>query len=67
MPKKIRELTAALRAAGFRLDRQKGSHRQYVHERFRGVVTLSGGDGDDAKRYQENQVAEAIAKASKPD
>lgn len=61
MPRKIRELIADLRKAGFGLDRQKGSHRQFKHPSFQGVITLSGGEGDDAKTYQERQVAKAIA------
>lgn len=61
MPRKIRELITELRKAGFTLDRQKGSHRQFKHPSFQGVITLSGGEGDDAKAYQERQVAKAIA------
>lgn len=61
MPRKIRELISDLRRAGFALDRQKGSHRQFKHPSFQGIITLSGGEGDDAKTYQERQVAKAIA------
>ena len=61
MPRKIRELIADLRKAGFTLDRQKGSHRQFKHPSFPGIITLSGGEGDDAKTYQERQVTKAIA------
>lgn len=61
MPRKIRELISDLRRAGFALDRQKGPHRQFKHPSFQGVITLSGGEGDDAKTYQERQVAKAIA------
>ncbi len=48
--------------AGF-LDRGgKGSHRNFSHPS--GVrVTLSGRAGDDAKRYQEQEVAQGIAAA----
>ncbi len=60
MPRKIRQLVADLRAAGFSLDRQKGSHRQFKHPDFPGVVPLSGAEGGDAKNYQERQVAKAI-------
>jgi hypothetical protein len=42
LPRKIRELEAELRRAGFIL------------------LVMSGSGGDDAKRYQEAQVAEAI-------
>jgi predicted RNA binding protein YcfA (HicA-like mRNA interferase family) len=38
----------------------KGSHRKFTHEKFAGAVTVSGQDGDDAKRYQEKQVERAI-------
>jgi predicted RNA binding protein YcfA (HicA-like mRNA interferase family) len=66
MPKKIRQLIADLKGAGFTLDREKGSHRQFKHRNFGGVVTLSGGEGDDARRYQEKQVAEAVAQSKRP-
>ncbi|OYU42696.1 MAG: hypothetical protein CFE44_22550 [Burkholderiales bacterium PBB4] len=61
MPRKIRELISELRKAGFALDRQKGSHRQFKHPSFQGIITLSGAEGDDVKTYQERQVAKAIA------
>jgi len=61
VPRKIRELISDLRKAGFALDRQKGSHRQFKHPAFQGVITLSGGEGDDSKTYQERQVTKAIA------
>ena len=60
MPRKVRQLIADLKKAGF-VDRGgKGSHRNFTHAR--GVrVTLSGGPGDDAKHYQERDVARALA------
>ena len=61
MPRKIRELISELRKAGFALDRQKGSHRQFKHPSFPGIITLSGAEGDDVRPYQERQVAKAIA------
>ncbi|MEO1497779.1 MAG: type II toxin-antitoxin system HicA family toxin [Planctomycetota bacterium] len=53
MPRKVRELVGELRAAGFELvaGAGKGSHRKLVHPKYAGAVTLSGRDGDDAKRY----------------
>ncbi|MFM2198992.1 MAG: hypothetical protein RLZZ505_2424 [Verrucomicrobiota bacterium] len=63
MPKKIRDLLKDLRAAGFSIDRQKGSHRQFKHPKVNGVITVSGAEGDDAKTYQERQIAEVIAKS----
>ena len=67
MPRKIRQLITDLRQAGFTLDRQKGSHRQFKHDSFKGVITLSGSEGDDAKSYQERQIAKAIAQANATD
>jgi predicted RNA binding protein YcfA (HicA-like mRNA interferase family) len=61
MPRKIRELITELRKAGFTLDRQKGSHRQFKHPTFPGTITVSGGESDDAKTYQERQTTKAIA------
>lgn len=67
MPRRIRDLISDLRKAGFALDRQKGSHPQFKHPSFQGIITLSGGEGDDAKTYQERQVTKAIADSkSKP-
>ena len=65
MPRKIRDLLKDLRQAGFVMDRQKGSHRQFKHPNLPGVITVAGAEGDDAKTYQERQIAEVIAK-SKP-
>jgi predicted RNA binding protein YcfA (HicA-like mRNA interferase family) len=65
MPRKVRELIADLRQAGFFLDRQKGSHRQFKHPSVGGVVPLSGAEGDDAHIYQERQVAKAIEQSRK--
>ncbi|MFA5256654.1 MAG: type II toxin-antitoxin system HicA family toxin [Opitutales bacterium] len=62
MPKKIRELVSMLTKAGF-IDRGgKGSHRNFQHPK--GIrVTLSGGQGDDAKPYQEKEVKRSIEEA----
>lgn len=65
MPRKIRDLLKDLRQAGFVMDRQKGSHRQFKYPNLPGVITVAGAEGDDAKTYQERQIAEVIAK-SKP-
>lgn len=64
MPRKIRELIRDLRSAGFEQisGAGKGSHRKFVHDRYRGAVTLSGKDGADAKSYQERQIKAAIEK-----
>ncbi|MFZ4397069.1 MAG: type II toxin-antitoxin system HicA family toxin [Kiritimatiellia bacterium] len=62
MPRKVRELLRDLERAGFVSRGGKGSHRNYQHPR--GVrITISGGLGDDAKRYQEQDTATALQKA----
>jgi len=61
VPKKVRELKAMLRKAGFRWRPGKGSHTIWEHPLAEKSVTLAGQDGQDAKRYMEAQVAEQIA------
>ena len=39
---KIRDAIRLLEAAGWRLDRIKGSHRQYRHAQKPGCVTVAG-------------------------
>ena len=52
----MRDLTAA----GFENRGGKGSHRNFRHPN--GVnITISGGAGNDAKRYQVRDVKRAIA------
>ena len=61
MPKKIRELKAMLRKAGFMERTAKGSHKFFTHPSAPGLaVSIPGNDGDDAKRYLEKQVRLAI-------
>ena len=64
MPKKIRDLKAMLRQAGWQLvPGGKGSHSKWQHDAVHRVVILSGNDGDDAKKYQEKDVAHAVREA----
>lgn len=42
MPTKVKELVALIQADGWRLVRQKGSHRQYHHPSKPGTVTVAG-------------------------
>ena len=49
-----------LERAGFVNRGGKGSHRNFVHERCRRPVTISGGLGEDAKQYQIRSVRMAI-------
>jgi predicted RNA binding protein YcfA (HicA-like mRNA interferase family) len=60
MPRKIRELVRDLVKAGFEERSGKGSHRNYSHPLVAKVVTISGRDGDDARRHLEKTVQEAI-------
>lgn len=65
MPKKIRELKAMLRRAGFEQvpGAGKGSHTKWRHRNIARKITLAGGDGDDAKKYQEKDVNNAVQEA----
>ncbi len=65
MPKKIRELKAMLRGAGWEQvpGGGKGSHTKWRHRNVSRVVTLSGKDGQDAKPYQERDVKAAVEEA----
>jgi predicted RNA binding protein YcfA (HicA-like mRNA interferase family) len=59
MPRKVRELVRDLERAGFVNRGGRGSHRNYLHPR--GIrITISGGLGDDAKRYQERDTEKAL-------
>jgi predicted RNA binding protein YcfA (HicA-like mRNA interferase family) len=61
MPKKIRQLKAMLRRAGFTRRPGKGSHTVWTHPRTPGKsVTVAGQDGDDAKPYLEKEVRDVI-------
>ena len=61
MARKIRQLVSELEKAGFtRIHGGKGSHRKFIHPKFRGFVLISGHEGDDAQPYQENQVRNAL-------
>lgn len=60
MPKKIRELKALLLKAGFTFRSGKGSHTVWSHPLLSYSLTLSGKDGSDADRYQENDVSKAL-------
>jgi predicted RNA binding protein YcfA (HicA-like mRNA interferase family) len=62
MPKKVRELKAMLRNAGFFVKPGKGSHTVWGHRALTAKIVISGGDGDDAHRYQERDVREILRK-----
>jgi predicted RNA binding protein YcfA (HicA-like mRNA interferase family) len=61
MPKKIRELKAMLKKAGFQSRLGKGSHTVWTHSRLpKKRITIAGNDGNDAKPYLEKHVESAI-------
>ena len=62
MPRKIRELAKDLWDAGFAIVPAggKGSHRKFTHPDYLGPVTLSGQDGDDAKKKQVKHAIEEV-------
>ena len=53
---KFREILKIIENDGWRLDRQKGSHRQYKHPFKRGIVTLAGHPGDDVRSGTLNSI-----------
>ncbi len=62
MPKKIRELKAILRKAGFSSRPGKGSHTVWEYPGLVATFTLAGNDGDDARPYQEKKVRQILEK-----
>jgi predicted RNA binding protein YcfA (HicA-like mRNA interferase family) len=65
MPKKVRDLKSILLSAGWIevSGGGKGSHTKWTHPRVARKVTLSGKDGNDAVRYQERDIARAVAES----
>jgi predicted RNA binding protein YcfA (HicA-like mRNA interferase family) len=62
VPKKVRDLKAMLRKAGFVVKPGRGSHTVWGHPAMTAKISLSGGDGDDAHLYQEKSVREMLRK-----
>lgn len=60
MPKKIRELKAILRRAGFTSKPAKGSHEKWKHSQLSQIIIIAGKDGGDAKPYLEDQINQAL-------
>ena len=65
MPRKIRELIADLEQAGFENRGGKGSHRNFTHPNVTNPVTILGKLGDDAKKYQQRIVKQAVEESQK--
>jgi predicted RNA binding protein YcfA (HicA-like mRNA interferase family) len=49
MPVKVREAIRLVERDGWRLDRVRGSHRQYRHATKPGTVTIPGKPSDDLR------------------
>ncbi len=64
VPRKIRELIADLKKAGFVNRGGKGAYRNFEKEGCT-TVTISGKEGVDAHRYQERDVQKALNQAQK--
>jgi predicted RNA binding protein YcfA (HicA-like mRNA interferase family) len=60
MPKKIREIKKILKESGFLVRDGKGSHSNWKHPQLEMLVTIARRDGDDAPRYLEKLVEEAL-------
>jgi len=63
MPRKLRQLRADLRKAGYRHDHSTGDHEIWKHPLVPGHVNVAGADGKDAQPYQEKAVREAVQTA----
>lgn len=65
MPRKVRQLRADLRRAGWNAVRQTGSPQIWKHPLLPGVeVNLAGQDGADARHYQKRDVRVAVRLAN---
>jgi predicted RNA binding protein YcfA (HicA-like mRNA interferase family) len=63
MPKKIREIKQIASQAGYVLQkgRGKGSHTYWIHPLIPAIpLTIPGKDGDDAPRYLEKELNQAL-------
>ncbi|MDI1248534.1 MAG: type II toxin-antitoxin system HicA family toxin [Lacunisphaera sp.] len=60
MPRKLRELIADLRRAGFVQEPARGSHRKFRHPK--GITAILSGhhEGVDVHHYQEKQIRQKI-------
>ena len=56
---KVRELIRLLERNGWILDRTQGSHRQFVHNEFRAVITVAGNFGRDVPPGTLNAILKA--------
>ena len=50
---KVKEIIKLIEADGWKLERQRGSHRQYKHATKKGLVTIAGKESDDSAKGTE--------------
>ena len=65
MPRKKRHIRADLARAGFVNRGGKGDHDVWKHPLIPNKVVVSGKDGDDAARYDETHLREALEALAK--
>ena len=53
---KVRAMIKLIEEDGWYLDRTRGSHRQYRHDRKKGVVTIAGKPSDDLAPGTQNSI-----------
>lgn len=53
---KVRDAIKVIEDDGWRLVRQRGSHRQFKHDKKQGLVTIAGNPGDDLPRGTLNSI-----------
>lgn len=53
---KVSEILKMLKADGWILDRQKGSHRQFIHPTKPGLVTVNGKESDTLEQFVLNSI-----------
>jgi predicted RNA binding protein YcfA (HicA-like mRNA interferase family) len=65
VPRKLRELIADLKRAGFVQEPARGSHRKFRHPKGVTAVLSGHNEGADALPYQERHVHQVIEEAKK--
>jgi predicted RNA binding protein YcfA (HicA-like mRNA interferase family) len=60
MPKKIRDIKKILDQSGFYMRDGKGSYSNWKHPLIENIITIARRDGEDAPRYLEKLVEEAL-------
>jgi predicted RNA binding protein YcfA (HicA-like mRNA interferase family) len=65
VPRKLRELSADLKRAGFVREPARGSHRKFRHPKGVTAVLSGHSEGTDALAYQERHVRQVIEESQK--